>query len=331
MNKIIKIAKVIIPSVLLGIFFIWLGTKNLTPNQREEIIHSFKNADYFWVFLSLLIAMISHVSRAIRWQYSLDAVEIKTSFWNRYLTLLINYFTNLAIPRAGEITRCALMSRYEKQPFEKIFGTLIVERFIDLVMLFILMTGFILFQYEIVYDFLVSKIQSKISFVQDVSSITFLVALLSMGLLSFILLILFVRKSNTKIALKIKAVWKGLYEGMMTIFTMKNKEMYGFHTFIIWIAYVVMFGICFKALPETSDVGVATMIAGFVFGSLAMVLTQGGLGAYPLFVMQGLSIYGITETTGYALGWIIWASQTIMVILAGVIALIILPLYNQKN
>ncbi len=331
MNKVIKIVKVIIPSILLGVLFIWLGTKNLTENQKEEIIHSFRSADYFWVFISLLIAFISHISRAIRWQYSLNAIEITTSFWNRYLTILINYFTNLAIPRAGEITRCALMSRYEKQPFEKIFGTLIVERFIDLVMLFILISGFILFQHEIIYDFLLSKIQNKVSFVQDVSSITFLAALLSVGLLSFILLILFVRRSNTKIALKIKTVCKGLYEGMMTIFTMKNKEMYGFHTLIIWIAYIVMFGVCFKTLPETSNVGVATTIAGFVFGSLAMVLTQGGLGAYPLFVMQGLSIYGITETTGYALGWIIWASQTIMVILTGMIAVIILPLYNQKN
>ena len=96
-------------------------------------------------------------------------------------------------------------------------------------------------------------------------------------------------------------------------------------------SYVVMFGLCFKALPETVNVGVATMIAGFVFGTLAMILTQGGLGAYPLFVMQGLAIYGVAETTGYALGWIIWSSQTIMVILAGVLAFIALPLYNKKR
>lgn len=325
MNKIIKTAKIIIPSIALGIFFIWLGTKDLTDIQRKEIVQSFKNADYFWIFTSLLITLISHISRAVRWQYSLDAVEIKTSFWNRYLTLLINYFTNLAIPRAGEITRCALMSRYEKQPFEKIFGTMIVERFVDLVMLFILMTGFILFEYETVYGFLVSKVQNKISFVQNISSVTFLIGFLVIGFFG-----LLIKKSNSKIALKIKALWKGLYEGMMTIFTMKNKGLYLLHTLIIWMAYIAMFSICFKALPETSNIGIATMIAGFVFGSLAMVLTQGGLGAYPLFVMQGLLIYGIAETTGYALGWIIWSSQTIMVILMGIVAFIALPLYNRK-
>ncbi|APD07133.1 hypothetical protein UJ101_01617 [Flavobacteriaceae bacterium UJ101] len=331
MSKIGKIAKIIIPSVLLGIFFIWLGTKDLTEVQQKEIIDSFKNADYFWIFISLLIAMISHVSRAIRWQYSLDAVNIKTSFWNRYLTLLINYFTNLAIPRAGEVTRCALMSRYEKKPFEKIFGTMIVERLVDLIMLFVIMLGFIFFQYEVVYDFLLPKIQSKLAFLQNVSALSFLIGFMLLGMMILLGIILFVKKSNSRIAKKISELWQGLYDGMMTIFTMKDKMMYFIHTIIIWVSYICMFGICFKALPETAEVGVATMVAGFVFGTLAMILTQGGLGAYPLFVMQGLAIYDIAETTGYALGWIIWTSQTVMVVLAGIIAVIVLPLYNRKR
>ncbi len=331
MNKIIKILRVVIPSVLLGVFFIWLGVKDLTDIQKEEIVSSFKRADYFWIFLSLVVAMISHISRSIRWQYSLDAVDIKTSFWNRYLTLLINYFTNLAIPRAGEVTRCALLSRYEKQPFEKIMGTMIVERLVDLIMLALLMIGFVFFQYDVVYDFLLPKIQSKFSFIGDVSALSFLLLAAFLGGLLFLGLFFFVKKSNSGIAQKIKKIAKGLYEGVMTIFTMEKKGLYLLHTLIIWISYIVMFGVCFKALPETSDVKIITMIAGFVFGTLAMVLTQGGLGAYPLFVMQGLVIYNIAETTAYALGWIIWTSQTVMVIIAGLIAFIVLPLVNRKK
>ncbi len=331
MKKLIKTLKVVVPSVLLGAFFIWLGVKDLTSKQQEEILDSFKNANYFWVFISLVIAMISHVSRSIRWQYSLDAVGIKTSFWNRYLTLLINYFTNLAIPRAGEVTRGALMSKYEKKPFETIFGTMIVERIVDLLMLLMLMAGFFIFQYKVVYDFLIPKIQSKFSFLNDDSVLLYLSFIAIIAIILSFGLYRYVKVSNSNFAQKIKEFFQGLYDGVMTIFTMKDKLMYLLHTLIIWLSYIVMFGVCFKALAEISDASIATMIIGFVFGALAMVLTQGGLGAYPLFVMQGLAIYGIGETTGYALGWIIWTSQTVMVVVAGIIAVIVLPLYNKRR
>ncbi len=331
MKKTIKILKVVVPSVLLGIFFIWLGIKDLTNNQQEEILDSFKNANYFWVFISLVVAMVSHVSRAIRWQYSLDAVDIKASFWNRYLTLLINYFTNLAIPRAGEVTRGVLMSRYEKKPFETIFGTMIVERIVDLLMLLILIVGFFVFQYKVVYDFLIPKIQSKFNFLNDDSVLLYFSFIAVIAIVLFFGLYKYFKVSNSSFAQKTQKFFKGLYDGVMTIFTMEDKFMYLFHTLIIWMSYIVMFGVCFKALAEISDASVATMIIGFVFGALAMVLTQGGLGAYPLFVMQGLAIYDIGETTGYALGWIIWTSQTVMVVVAGIIAVIVLPLYNKRR
>ncbi|MFV0237580.1 MAG: lysylphosphatidylglycerol synthase transmembrane domain-containing protein [Flavobacteriales bacterium] len=331
MNKALKIAKVIIPSILLGGVFIWLGIKDLTESQQKEIIHSFKKADYFWICTSLIITTISHISRAIRWQYSLDAVSIKTSFWNRYLTILINYFTNLAIPRAGEITRCTLISRYEKQPFEKVVGTVIIERIIDLVILLLLIAGFIFFQYEVIYDFLMPKIASKFAFLQNISLLSFLIGVVILGIVFLLGLIFFVKKSNSSIVKKLRKFWEGLYDGILTIFTMKNKVRYFIHTIIIWLLYILMFGICFKALPETTNLGLAIIMAGFIFGSLAMVLTQGGLGAYPLFVMQSLVLYGISETTAYTLGWIIWSSQTAMVIIMGIIAFIIFPLYNKKK
>lgn len=331
MNKALKIAKVIIPSILLGGIFIWLGIKDLTESQQKEIIHSFKKADYFWICTSLIITTISHISRAIRWQYSLDAVSIKTSFWNRYLTILINYFTNLAIPRAGEITRCTLISRYEKQPFEKVVGTVIIERIIDLVILLLLIAGFIFFQYEVIYDFLIPKIASKFAFLQNISLLSFLIGGVILGIVFLLGLIFFIKKSNSSIVKKLRKFWEGLYDGILTIFTMKNKVRYFIHTIVIWFLYILMFGICFKALPETTNSGLATIMAGFIFGSLAMVLTQGGLGAYPLFVMQSLVLYGISETTAYTLGWIIWSSQTAMVIIMGIIAFIIFPLYNKKK
>lgn len=329
MKKTFRVIRILIPSIILGIFFIWLGTKDLTESEQKEIINSFKRADYFWIILSILIAMVSHISRSIRWQYSLDAVNIKTHFWNRYLTLLVNYFTNLALPRAGEVTRCALMSRYEKQPFEKIFGTIILARVIDLMMLLLIVIGFMIFQYHVVYNFIMNQIKRKITFAHNFS-IYHLLGFLLILIIAFLIAIIYLRNSKTTIAQKIKKILKGLMEGVFTLFTMKKKALYFLQTLIIWSCYILMFGITFKALPDTAHAGAATITAGFVFGTLAMILTQGGIGAYPLFVMQGLLMYKIPSTIGYALGWIIWSSQTLMVIIAGMIALMILPFYNRS-
>jgi uncharacterized protein (TIRG00374 family) len=226
---------------------------------------------------------------------------------------------NLTIPRSGEITRAALLKKYENVPFDKGFGTIVAERIVDLI-LFLLFVGlaFVL-QFEKLYNFIKEKIAfEKIIFIGII------------GLFLGIVFLLIWIYAEWKIIKKIKKKFSGLIEGMLSIVMMKDKWKYIFFSFLIWFSYLLMFYIPIYALPETSNIGFDIIIMGFIFGSLAVGFTNGGLGAYPLAIAMIFSLYGISNDIGTAFGWLAWTSQTILTIILGLLSYVFLPLYNKK-
>jgi uncharacterized protein (TIRG00374 family) len=119
----------------LGLFFIWLFMHNLTSDEKNEIYNSFINANYFWILVSFVFAILSHISRTLRWMILLEPMGYVPRKKNAFLAIMIGYFANLALPRLGEITRCGILSKYEKIPMQKSFGTVVTERGLDVIML----------------------------------------------------------------------------------------------------------------------------------------------------------------------------------------------------
>ena len=285
----------------------------------NKIKSCFQQADYFYIFLSLFIALFGYWARAYRWKYSLQHLGYQTDFKNDLMSVCVSYFMNLTIPRSGEITRAALLKRYEKVPFDKGFGTIVAERIVDL-LIFLLFVGlaFVL-QFEKLYSF----IQQKIAFEK---LILFGIIGLILGVI-FLLVWMYVEWNIIK---KLKEKLSGLIEGMLSILKMKDKWKYIFFSFFIWFTYLLMFYVTIFALPETSAITFDIVIMGFIFGSLAVGFTNGGLGAYPLAIAMIFSLYGISNDIGTAFGWLVWTSQTILTILLGLLSYAFLPLYNKK-
>src|ERR1044072_2457274 len=128
-----KNAKSIIQFIILlgiGILLIWLSLSSITPDQKKEIIVAFQTADYFWVFVAMVVAFLSHFLRAYRWNYLLKPVGHKIDLLNASCHVFVGYFANYGIPRMGEVSRCTLAARNDKVPFEVAFGTVITERII---------------------------------------------------------------------------------------------------------------------------------------------------------------------------------------------------------
>jgi hypothetical protein len=123
----------------------------------------------------------------------------------------------------------------------------------------------------------------------------------------------------------------GLIQGVVSIFKMKKKWAFIFHTFFIWVMYVLMFYVVTFALPETSHMAFGAIIVGFVVGGLSMALTNGGLGTYPVFVASAITLYGIDENPALAFGWIMWTAQTVMVLFFGGLSFLVLPIYNKDE
>ena len=305
----------------IGVFFIYLSYLNTTPEDRQNIIKYIKNADFKYVFLSAFFGILSHISRAIRWKYLLNPLGYYPKTINSILSVLIGYFSNLGIPRSGEVLRATAMDRYENIPFQKGFGTVIAERVVDLILLMFLILLALGLQYDLITGYL--------SF-DNINLFETLLALL-LSALSFLLLRKFFLQSTHPVTEKIKQFFLGIWEGMLSIKKMKNKGLFIAHTFFIWLMYVLMFWVIKFSIPETTSLGMNAMIPAFVVGGLSISATNGGIGIYPYSVSLVLIAFGISKESGLAFGWIMWTCQTLMVVSFGALAFFTLPLVNRQK
>ncbi len=306
--------------ILLGLAIIYYQYTTLSVEEISNIKEYFKKADYFYVLLSLFVALFGFWSRAFRWQYTLEHLGYQSKMSSNFATVCISYFMNLTIPRSGEVTRAILIKKHEDIPFDKAFGTIVAERIIDFALFLIIVLIAFIVQFHVLMDF----VKDKFSFSKI---IIFGIILLVLSLVS----VLIWYYAEWKIIKKIKKKLIGLIEGLTSVLYMKNKWKFLFHSLFIWFTYLLMFYITIYALPETSTISLPIVLMGFIFGSLAVGFTSGGLGAYPLAVALILSLYGISTDVGTAFGWLIWTSQTILIIFLGLFSYLYLGLFSKKK
>jgi uncharacterized protein (TIRG00374 family) len=318
-SKIGKWLSILLP-ILLGIYLMYYKYNEFTPAQIEEMKGYFKNANYFYVYLSLFIALFGFASRAYRWKYSIEHMGYHSHFKNNLMAVCVAYFMNLTIPRSGEISRALILKKYEDIPFDKAFGTIVAERVVDLILFFLFVVVSFLFQFHTLKDYIVSKI--------PIEKLLLLGGIGALGFISFILVWMY---SNWKIVAFLKEKMSGLTEGMLSIVHMKNKWWFLAHSIFIWFTYILMFYVTVFALKETSSISFGAIFIGFIFGSLAIGFTNSGFGAFPLLIAEIFMLYGIPDTVGTAFGWLAWISQTVLMIVLGGLSLFLLPLLNRRK
>ena len=316
-----KYIKVLIP-ILIGIACIYYSLTTLNENDIDAIIVSFNNAKYRWVIFGVILGALSHLSRSYRWRYLLEPLGYKISFLNSVLAIFSGYLINYTIPRSGDIARGTIVYKYEKIPLDKAIGTIVAERAIDVLCIgFLIIIGLII-NYELISE----KLYEASSFI----NFKLIILILIIGVLIFIYLMR-TKNQTYSIITKIQDFFKGLYEGFMIIFKLDNKWLFIFHSIFIWLMYVLMFYVTSLAVSELPELSFATMLISFILASLTIVFTPGGIGAYPLAVQLSLSWFGIGAVSSLSFGWIMWTSQTLMIIIFGGLSLIILPFVNDNK
>lgn len=312
--------KTILP-IAFGIFLVWYWYTSTAEEEREQIFYYIKQADLFWVAASMLLGILGHISRAIRWNYLLQPLGYAPKVSNNVFIILMAYLTNLGIPRTGEILRATALTTYENVPFERGIGTIITERVIDVIMLFLIILTTLFLQTDII-----------LGFFEDVGiPLTKIFVLIGSGILMLVAFLIFVRRSSHNIAIKIKSFVKGLLDGLLSIFKMERKWAFLGHTLFIWACYIAMLWVIKYTVPETLGLSLSELMVAFVAGALAMMFTNGGIGLYPIAVSQALAIFGISKVSGDAFGWIMWIAQTLMVVIFGAISFLVLPLLNRNR
>lgn len=320
MKKIKSLLKVILP-LAVGFFFVYLSYNSTSEEDRILIYSYIQKADLRFVILSVFFGILSHLSRAYRWKYLLSPLGYQPRFINSVLAVLIAYIANLGIPRSGEILRATTLSSYEKIPFEKTFGTIVAERLVDLLILMGFVLTALVLQFDIIWSILSEK---KISTAQIVIGLAFVI-------IGYIILKKLFTLSQNPLIIRIKNFFWGLAEGIMSLKNMPNKGRFIGHTLFIWLMYLAMFYVVKWTVPETASLGMTAILPAFVVGGLAISATNGGIGIYPFSVALVLAAFKISNESGLAFGWIMWTSQTLMIIVFGSLSFFVLPLVNRQQ
>jgi len=319
----------------IGIFFIWIFLRNLTAEQKQEIINSMGNANYWWIALAIPLGILSHFVRAMRWKMLIQTMGYNPKNSNMFFAVITGYFANLALPRLGEVSRCSILTKYENVPFNKSFGTVITERALDLMVFVLLFFINLALQAERLSGYINERIfkplQDKLHLNYDLSGSLSVIVISALLVFGVVFVIFRKQITSNKIYIKIKNVFLGFIEGMKSLIKVRNLWLFGFYTFSIWALYLLMAYIVFYSIPASSGLGLDAGLAVLVFGSIGFMVVQGGIGIYPAIVAETLVLYGVASAQGYALGWLIWTSQNLTIVLVGIVSLVLLPLLNNRK
>ncbi|MFV0378882.1 MAG: lysylphosphatidylglycerol synthase transmembrane domain-containing protein [Mangrovibacterium sp.] len=325
-HKLLKFLKVL-AFFALGAFLFWLVYKDQDIHRIESILKN--DVNYFWIWVSLVLGLLSHISRTIRWRIMIEPLGQRPRLLNTFLAVMVGYLMNLVVPRMGEISRCGVLSRYEKISFTKLVGTVVTERIVDVLMMLLLTAIVVLTQFGKIVQFLKNNpgIKSKLEQL-SLSPATLLILVTC-----FVLLVLFRHKiKRSGLFRKLNNVLHKFGEGLRTIRTMKHKTAFIFHTIFIWLMYYLMLYAVFFCFDFTSNLGAMAALTTFVLGSYGMVApVQGGIGAWHFMVIQALVVYGIDKSDGVVFAFLAHSSMTAMLIVMGLVALMILPFVNRRN
>ena len=325
-QKTFKILK-FISFFLLGIFIFWMVYKDQDISRIKSILTN--DVNYFWIVISLLLGLLSHISRTIRWNLMIEPLDHKPRMLNTFLAVMVGYLMNLALPRMGEISRCGVIARYEKIPFTKLVGTVVLERLIDVLMLLILLLVVVITQFGKVLEFLNNNPEVN----QKLHKVIYSPVLIG----AFILFLLIVWLSRHKIrgsslTKKVMGFVGQFVEGFKSIRNIRNKGSFVFHSVFIWVLYYLMIYCVFFAFGFTSHLSPLAGLTVFVLGSFDMVApVQGGIGAWHFMVIEGLALYGVDRADGKVFALLAHGSTTIMLIVLGLIGLLVLPFVNERG
>lgn len=330
MNKTLSLALQYMVFLGLGLFLIWWSIHNLSDEDMRRLGDALGGADYLLVVPAMIMLLLSHFSRALRWRILMRPLGFEPSRLNTFFAVMLGYFFNLLVPRMGEVMKCTMLAKYEHTPVDKLIGTMVAERALDVICLGLVIGISLLLQMDMVTAFLSGADVRGGAQSDGWWRLAGLILLALAGV--WILRILLSRYAHLSIVIRIRTIASGIWQGLTSVRHIPTSQLPAFflHTIFIWSMYLMSIRMGFYAMASVAGLGMSAALTILSVGSLAMIVTQGGIGAYQIVVQRSLALYGIPEVGGLAFGWLLWAFQTALVLVVGLICLILLPVMNKK-
>ncbi len=316
----------------LGVLFAWLSLKNLDKGKMAQIKTAFQHARYWLIIPVFIVLLSSHLVRALRWKLLIEPLGYKPSTVNSFFAVLIGYFVNTGVPRLGEIVKCTVLSKAENIPADKLIGTIILERLIDaLTLLFIF--GITLAIQPHLYQQILDTFFTSSSSSAPNKTPGWLLPLIIIALICLLTgAWMFIKKKTFKdIRLLLTKIIKRVVEGVSAIRHLKKRKQFVALTILLWGIYLMGGYLGFLALQETEHYGIKEAFTILSAGSIGMIASPGGIGAYAYLIEKTMELYGLKYSIALAFGWLLWLAQTAVIVIGGLFSFVALPFYNKKT
>jgi uncharacterized membrane protein YbhN (UPF0104 family) len=316
----------------IGVFLIWWSLQHIPRDKWGEFKRSLATANYLLIVPVFLILTASHWVRAMRWRVLMQPMGYRPSLLNTFFAVMIGYLANLAVPRLGEVLKCTILARYEKVPAEKLVGTIVAERAVDVLSLGIVFLLAMIMQYDVVGEYgrqLLSQL-----FENSAGRFSWLRVGVVAGTLLLLVIavkVWFRQFSHLQVVVLAKKILRGIWEGLLSIRNLQHKWTFLLYTILIWALYIFGTWIGFLATTGTAGLGIQHALSALAFASIGMIITPGGIGAYAYFIAAVLEKNHIPFEIGFANGTLQWFAQFIIVLLIGALCLVLLPVYNKNK
>ncbi len=306
------------------LYFVFKGT------NWADLWLKFTQTNYNWIAVGLFISIVSHWLRAYRATMLYSAMNYRVSIANSLHAVFIGYFINYFIPRGGEVSRCAALTKTNNLPLEKGLGSVITERLVDMVMLLIILAAVFVLQFDVIFNYINTNLDAKKTTENSNLKFYLLVAVVVFGVILFLM-----RKQLAAIPIFTKVLdkLKGFAQGLTSIKEVKQPLLFMALSAGIWVCYILMMYFCLFALPTTSHLTFTQCLTVFAMGTIGIVIPAPGAGAgtYHFAVMQGLLLFGVAQEDGIAYATIVHGAQMVMFIILGTISSLVVLSKHKQN
>ena len=317
----------------LAAFFVWLSLKDMDSQKWAQLKDALDRANYWLLVPVLGLLLVSHWLRALRWRQLIEPMGYEPSKINCFLGVMIGYFVNLGAPRLGEVVKCTILARYEKVPADKLVGTIVAERAFDVVCLAVVFGLTFLFQFNVIHSLTADKTAALFQGANGhISFWKISVAVAGLLIVFFLVRWILSRWGHINIVKKVKAIVINIWHGLTSVRALKNKPLFFVYTVGIWCMYLLSTWFGFFAISATRHLTITDALSVLAMGSVGMIVSPGGIGAYALLVQKTVTFYDVPAVPyGLALGWLLWFGQFLSFILFGTVSFILLPIINKKR
>ncbi len=325
MKKILNICLKIALPFLLGGAIMYRTYRDFDLSHVGQILHQL---DWFWMAVSLVFGVLSHILRGWRWKLTLEPMGEHVRLNNCVNAIFVSYASNMIIPRLGEISRCGVLTKYDGVSFSKALGTVLTERLIDSLCVLMIIGGTLLLNVH-VFDAFFIKTGSNFHSVGDMLSSP-IIYIIGTSLIAFLCLLYFLIRKFTFFS-KVKGIMNNVWEGILSLYRVENLPLFVFYTIGIWVCYFFHFYLTFYCFDFSAHLGWMSGLVMFVGGSIAVLVpTPNGAGPWHFAVISMMSLYGVSWEDAGIFALIVHGIQTLLIILLGIYGLVALPFTNKR-